>query len=81
LLEWIDAWYQDPPHAGDRRLGKWRNAVTLLSFFEEVAPRVYMKGFGVEGDSLPQKHGEFNNCAFWRADFRDPAGPLTFPRD
>jgi hypothetical protein len=78
LLEWIDQWFQSPDHPLDRRLGKWNNALGALHVFAPVRERVTLKGFALNGDSLPQKHGDFNDCPFWRREFWDSNGPDEF---
>jgi hypothetical protein len=66
LLEWIDLWFDAPEHPLDRRLGKWINAVSALNVFYSVRTQVTIKAFSVEGDSKPQKHGQFNEGPFWQ---------------
>jgi hypothetical protein len=79
LLEWVDNWYTSPSHPVDRRLGKWVNAMESIHLFRDVRERVFVKGFGVEGDLLPQKHGDFGDCPFWKAEFRSVDGPTGYP--
>lgn len=78
LLEWIDNWYTTPTNHDRRRLGKWDNIIQALHVFKNVRDRFFLKGFGVDGDSKPQRHGEFNLCPFWKENFRDPKGRMTF---
>ncbi|MHC5064785.1 MAG: lipase family protein [Planctomycetota bacterium] len=72
LLEWIHRWYAPPSNQGDRRLGTWESALQALAIFNPVQDQVSIKAFGVDGGSMPQKHGEFNECPFWTREFRDP---------
>jgi len=72
LLEWIDDWYTSASHPLDRVFGKWNNVMAALHLFEPVKEQFHVKGFGVEGDSLPQRHGDFNDCPFWKREFWDP---------
>lgn len=72
LLEWIHRWYAPPSNQGDRRLGTWESALQALAIFNPVQDQVSIKAFGVDGGSMPQKHGEFNDCPFWTREFRDP---------
>ncbi|MCA8955156.1 MAG: hypothetical protein KDC87_03725 [Planctomycetes bacterium] len=81
LLEWIDNFYTSPTSPTDRRFGKWTNIMQALHLFRTVAHRVTVKGFGVKYDSVPQMHGDFNLCPFWRPEFRDPTGPMHYPPD
>jgi len=74
LLEWIDDWYTSASHPLDRTFGKWNNALPAIHLFESVFEQVHFKAFGVDGDSKPQRHGDFNTCPFWRRDFWDPEG-------
>lgn len=72
LLEWIDNFFSKPTSLEERRFGKWVNLLQALQVFKPVMSQVTIKGFGVEGDSLPQKHGDFNLCPYWRESFWDP---------
>jgi len=81
LLEWIDNWYTSPAGPMERRLGKWINLMQALHVFKKVSERMTLKAFGVDGDTIPQKHGDFNDCPFWRKLFWLTSGPLTYPRD
>jgi hypothetical protein len=81
LLEWIDNYYTSPTSPQDRRLGKWANVMQAVHLFRDVASRVTIKAFGVKDDSIPQAHGDFNLCPFWRVDFRDPTGAMHYPPD
>ncbi|MSR46931.1 MAG: hypothetical protein EXS13_07695 [Planctomycetes bacterium] len=74
LLEWIDDWYTSASHPLDRMFGKWNNAIPALHLFEPVKEHFNAKAFGVKGDSLPQRHGDFNDCPFWKQEFWDPEG-------
>ena len=78
LLEWIDNFYTRPQHHVQRRLGKWINLMQALHIFREVSDQLRVKAFGVDGWSLPQKHGQFNLCPFWKRDFWDPDGPMYY---
>jgi pimeloyl-ACP methyl ester carboxylesterase len=78
LLEWIDQWFQSPDHPLDRRLGKWNNALDALHVFSSVRGRVTLKGFGVQGNSIPQTHGDFSDCPFWRPTFWDVECPDAY---
>jgi len=80
LLEWVDNWYTSPTHPLDRRLGKWVNAMESIHVFRDVRSRVFVKGFGVVGGEIPQKHGDFDDCPFWKAEFRSVDGSTRFPR-
>jgi hypothetical protein len=81
LLEWIDNWYTTPSSHPDRRLGKWLNLVQALHLFASVKDRFSVKAFSTSPGSLPQAHGEFNQCPFWRPEFWDPEGPLEYYYD
>lgn len=72
LLEWVDNFFSVPTAHTERRLGKWLNAILALHVFQPVQELVSLKGFGVDGDSLPQRHGDFNRCPFWQRAFWDP---------
>jgi hypothetical protein len=80
LLEWIDNFFSAPTTHDERRLGKWANVLPALRLFarEPVRGRVTIKAFGVEGDSIPQQHGQFNRCPFWKRSFWSPDGPLLY---
>lgn len=78
LLEWIDNFFTRPTGPQERRLGKWVNALQALHLFRSIQSRMTVKAFGVEGDSKPQQHGDFNLCPFWRRSFWDPDGPLLW---
>ncbi|MCC7011673.1 MAG: hypothetical protein IT454_03840 [Planctomycetes bacterium] len=78
LLEWLDLWYAPPDHALDRRFGKWNNAISALHVFESVRERVSIKAFAVEGDSKPQKHGQFYDGPFWRPAIWRVDGPAHY---
>ena len=80
LLEWIDNWYTSPTSAVDLRLGKWVNVVNALHVFKSVKERFVVKAFGVAPGSLPQRHGQFSDCPFWRTEFRDPSRAFLFFR-
>ncbi len=81
LLEWIDNWYTHPSNPQERRFGKWLNLMQVLHLFHSVGRQMAIKGFGVDDDSIPQRHGDFSNCPFWRREFWDPDGPLSYPAD
>jgi hypothetical protein len=74
LLEWIDDWYTSASHPLDRMFGKWNNALPALHLFESVHRQVHVKAFGLEDGSLPQRHGDFNQCPFWTRAFWNPEG-------
>ncbi len=78
LLVWIDGWYTTPTNHTERRLGIWVNAIQALHVFESVRGQVTMKGFGVRPDSKPQKHGDFNDCPYWKRDFWNPDGQMYY---
>lgn len=78
LLEWIDNWYSRPTNMSLKRLGKWLVSVQTLYMFKSVRDQYHLKGFGRRPGSKPAAHGEFNDCPFWRHEFRDPQGPLFF---
>ncbi len=80
LLEWIDSFFTTPTAHGERRFGKWSNLIQALQIFMDVQKQVTIKGFGVDGDSLPQKHGDFNQCPFWRRSFWDPENKELYYR-
>ena len=80
LLEWIDNWYTRPDSITERRLGKFVNLMRALHLFRDVRSRVSVKAFGVEPNSIPQRHGDFSECPFWREEFWDETGPLTYFR-
>jgi pimeloyl-ACP methyl ester carboxylesterase len=79
LLEWIDDWYTSASHPLDRVFGKWNNAIPAIHLFEPVMDQVHLKAFGVDGDSLPQRHGDFNDCPFWNRDFWHPERMPSVP--
>ncbi len=82
LLEWIDDWYTSASHPLDRTSGKWNHVIPAIHLFEPVMSQVHFKAFGVDGDSLPQRHGDFNDCPFWLRDFWHPERmPLIPARD
>ena len=83
LLTWIDAMFERPPSFGDRTLGSYMNCVLA----ERLLPHgqhVRLKGFGADfqrgkffrrdkdSDLGPQKHGQFSDYQFWRAEFLEP---------
>ena len=74
LLEWIDNWFEPPSHPLEARMGKWVNAMPTLHLYRDVSTAFHIKGFGVRPESRPQRHGQFNECPFWRSDFWDPEG-------
>ncbi len=78
LLEWIDNFYGRAVNPQDRRVGKWINAIQSLHLFREIADRMTVKAFGVDGDSKPTKHGDFNLCPYWQHSFWDPLGPMVY---
>ena len=78
LLEWIDNWYTTPDSVTERRLGKFVNLMQALQLFHDVRKQVSVKAFGVEPGSIPQRHGDFSECPFWREEFWDETGPLTY---
>jgi hypothetical protein len=78
LLEWIDNFFSTPASHRQRRLGKWINIMPALHIFKEVRDQVSIKAFGVDRDSLPQKHGDFNLCPFWERSFWKTDGPLYY---
>ncbi len=81
LLEWIDNWYTKPASHVDRRLGKWVNVVQALPLFAPVRDRVSFKAFTVDGDTLPQKHGQFNEIPFWRPSTWSTDGVMAYGPD
>ena len=81
LLEWIDNWYTVPSSHADRRLGKWVNVLQALPMFAGVREQFSVKGFAVDEDTIPQKHGDFNRCPFWRETFWCTEGPYSYEAD
>jgi pimeloyl-ACP methyl ester carboxylesterase len=81
LLEWLDNWYTKPATPAERRFGKWINLLQTIKLFHTIEKRMTVKGFGVRGSCLPQKHGQFNQCPYWRASFWAPTGPMMYPDD
>ncbi|MHC4512668.1 MAG: hypothetical protein ACYS5W_03115 [Planctomycetota bacterium] len=82
LLEWIDNWYTRPASQTQMRLGKWINVLQALYLFTPCRDQVEVKAFGVHGDSMPQKHGQFNDIPFWRKSVWDPDNSkLYYDRD
>jgi len=79
LLEWIDNWYTHPSNPQERRFGKWINLMQVLHLFHSVGRQMTIKGFEVEDDTIPQKHGDFSSCPFWRRDFWNPEGTMKYP--
>lgn len=69
LLEWIDNWYTTPPSHADRTLGKWLNVIPAIHVFADVRERVFLKSFTVGGEPAPERHGDFNDFAFWKPSF------------
>ncbi len=80
LLEWVDNFFTSPTSHSEQRLGKWINILQALQIFAKktIRGRVTIKAFGVEGNSLPQTHGQFNECPFWEKDFWNPEGPFLY---
>jgi hypothetical protein len=73
LLEWIDAFYTDPPTHVDRVFGKWVNAVQAIHLFAPVRDRVFFKAFDAAPESdAPTTHGGFNQQRFWDEAFWQP---------
>lgn len=81
LLEWIDNWYSTPPSHTYRRVGKWINVIQALHLFRDVRAQVFIKGFDVSKDTIPVKHGDFNNCEFWKKEFWILDGPLSYKKE
>ncbi|MEE9125796.1 MAG: hypothetical protein V3U11_01525 [Planctomycetota bacterium] len=79
LLEWIDNWYTHPTSPLERRFGKWTNLMQVLHLFHSVTKQVTIKGFEVADGTIPQKHGDFSSCPFWRKDFWYPQGTMKYP--
>lgn len=69
LLEWIDNWYTTPASHADRTLGKWLNVIPAIHVFADVRARVFLKSFTVGGEPAPERHGDFNDFAFWTPAF------------
>ena len=40
--------------------------IQALHLFTPCRGQVQVKAFGVNRDSMPQKHGQFNDIPFWR---------------
>lgn len=78
LLEWIDNWYTRPESQMQMRFGKWINVIQALHVFTPCIDQVQVKAFGVEGDSMPQKHTHFNDIPFWRRSVWDWSNPRLF---
>ncbi len=81
LLEWIDTFYTTPDSSLDRTLGKWMNLAPVMHMFEPIHDHFHVKVFGVDGDSIPGSHGDFNQGPFWRPDFWSTDGEMHYDRD
>lgn len=69
LLEWIDAYYTDPPTVIDRTMGKWQNVSVVRRQFPEAArKRMTFKTFAFDTDNQPIRHGEMDDLerCYWR---------------
>lgn len=83
LLEWIDNWYTSPATPAERRLGKWVNVMQCLKLFAPILERMTVKAFTTTSDRIPQRHGDFGSCPYWRQAFwtsRHPDHMAYHPR-
>ncbi|MDF1837901.1 MAG: hypothetical protein P1V35_08535 [Planctomycetota bacterium] len=78
LLEWIDVYYTTPSTPQDSVLGKWLNLAPLLHLFTPIRKHMGVKVFSVHGDSIPQRHGDFNDGPFWRSEYWSTEGPSAY---
>lgn len=78
LLEWIDVYYTTPATPQDSVLGKWLNLAPLLHLFGPIRKHMGVKVFSVHGDSIPQRHGDFNDGPFWRPTYWSTDGPSAY---
>lgn len=69
LLEFIDNHYEKPEMRLDRTMGKEVNLLSSLHDFDEIKDHVHFKSFDRLPHSIPAKHGDFNECPFWRKEF------------
>jgi pimeloyl-ACP methyl ester carboxylesterase len=83
LLEWLDAFVLGPRTSFDRTMGKWNNVVYALGMLgdlpQHVQERIFIKGFPVRDGKFPDRHGSFNDFAFWREAFWDPRQVAPVP--
>jgi pimeloyl-ACP methyl ester carboxylesterase len=77
LLEWIDSMFVTPQTLMDRTLGKWDNVMQATQVIpHSIRDQVTIKSFGVGRDQgLPQRHGDFNDIAFWTDEILDAERP------
>ena len=69
LLVYIDNHYEKPEMQLDRTLGTEVNILSAINVFNQIKPYVHFKSFDRKHEHIPSKHGDFNNCPFWRESF------------
>lgn len=77
LLYLIDTHLESPLGPLDRTLGSQVNLMSGIEAFEDVKVRekCYFKGFDFISGRIPEAHGDFSECPFWRCDFRELRKP------
>ncbi len=72
LLVWIDQTLANINSFQDRTAGFWYNIIRSVDhiFDKEkgIRERVHLTMFGIN-DGSPQKHGDFDNCPYWKKKF------------
>jgi hypothetical protein len=53
----------------NRTMGSEVNALTSIHLFGDVRNETEFKSFDARPGYLPQAHGDFNHCPFWRREF------------
>jgi len=72
LLKWIDNMYTTPESPLDYRFGRFDTVGLTHTFFaDDIRDRVHLYVFPKTGSTAPLKHGDFNDCEFWRQGRRD----------
>ncbi|MEK7747935.1 MAG: hypothetical protein AAB300_02520 [Nitrospirota bacterium] len=79
LLMWVDQFLSQPQTRLDRTVGKFTNLMSTVhdtpgmsesGQFRDLRRQIHIKAFGSgNGEIGPQKHGDFNDAAFWKPTF------------
>jgi hypothetical protein len=74
LLNWIDNFFSNPMTPKEKTLGAYVNFLRTEQIFipDDLRGRINQKEFSYSKSLYktdPQKHGDFDNCRFWKKEF------------
>ena len=84
LLTWIDNYYARTRTPMDLVIGRFTNLMNSYGRTPyELRDRIHIRSYGLDsrGGEAPIEHGDFDDCAFWRASFYVPDGQSGWDPD